>query len=174
MSDLSRNLPEGYPKNQDELIEDYTKLAYGVCKTYQNYGMPLEDLRQEALIGLLMAYERFDPSKGTQFSTYAVYWIKKQILQALDQEFVGSSFIENYAEHNPPENNPEKVSERLKLPEDMPEREAQVLRLSYEKKLTIKEIAQRLKISNEQTKQLRSKALRRFKSHFRMSELLKE
>ncbi|HAN41074.1 MAG TPA: sigma-70 family RNA polymerase sigma factor [Candidatus Cloacimonetes bacterium] len=163
-------MPQDYPKNQDELIRDYAKLAYGICKTYQNYGIPLEDLRQEAMIGLLMAYDRFDPSKGTQFSTYAVYWIKKQILQALDQEFVGSSYIENYAEHNPAVSNPEKVSERLKLPADMPEREAEVLRLSYEKKLTIKEIAQRMNITNEQTKQLRGKALRRVKNHYKKSE----
>lgn len=171
MNDIDNNLPDDYPKNQDELIQDYAKLAYGVCKSYQNYGIPLEDLRQEALIGLLKAYERFDPTKGTQFSTYAVYWIKKQVLQALDQESEGSSYIENYAEHNPPESNPEKVSERLQLPEDMPEREAQVLRLSYEKKLTIKEIAQRLQISNEQTKQLRSKALRRIKGHYKKGNL---
>ena len=91
-------------------------------------------------------------------------------MQALDQEFIGSSYVENMAEHNPETSNPEKVSERLKLPEDMPEREAIVLRLSYEKKLTIKEIAQKLNITNEQTKQLRSKALRRVKGHFKKSE----
>ncbi|MGI6197794.1 MAG: sigma-70 family RNA polymerase sigma factor [Candidatus Cloacimonadaceae bacterium] len=172
MSDITLNTPEDYPKNQDELIQSYAKLAYGICKSYQNYGMPLEDLRQEALIGLLMAYERFDSSKGTLFSTYAVYWIKKQILQALDRESMGTSYIENYAEHNPEQSNPEKVSEKLTLPVDMPEREAQVLRLSYEKKLTIKEIAQQLQITNEQTKQLRSKALRRIKGHFKKGGFL--
>lgn len=160
-------MPQDFPNNQDDLIRDYARLAYSVCKTYQNSGMPLEDLKQEALMGLLVAWERFDPSKGTQFSTYAVYWIKKHILQALDKEYISSPNFENYCEPAPQISSPESSPESLQLPTDIPELEANILRLSYEQKLTIKEIAQSLHLTNEQTKQLRSKALRRIKGKYK-------
>jgi RNA polymerase sigma factor (sigma-70 family) len=126
--------------------------------------MPFEDLKQEALMGLLVAYDKFDPTRGTQFSTYATYWIKKHILQALNKEYISSPNFENYSEPTPQICCPESASESLELPPNMPELEAKIVRLSYETKLTIKEIAQALNLSNEQTKQLRSKALRRIKA----------
>ena len=56
---------------RNELIEHYTRLAEFLARRFANRGEPLDDLRQVALVGLLKAVERFDPSRGLQFSSFA-------------------------------------------------------------------------------------------------------
>jgi len=149
-------------------LRDYSKLAYGVARTYQNKGLPAEDLKQEALLGLVYAARNYQPEQGTQFSTYAVYWIKKQILLALERESSTSlraqaledSHLATLSSPEPPP----AAENTLNLPQDMPVEERLVLQLSCENSLTLKEIAGRMKISVEKDKQLRGKALRRIKS----------
>ncbi len=159
-----RNIKSGFPQNTEVLVKDYAKLVYSVCWSYQNCGVPIEDLKQEGMIGLLMAYSKFDASKGTQFSTYAMYWIKKQILQALNKESTSTINYTSYHELKPQVETPEAVTKSIKLPPGIPELEAQIIHYSFAEKLTIKEIAQKLQLSNEQIRQLRQKALRRIKS----------
>ncbi len=155
---------EDFPLNADQLIQDYARLVYSVCHSYQNCGIPLEDLKQEGLMGLLAAYARFDHDKGTRFSTYAVYWIKKYILEAITKEHKSSLKNTDLSELVIAHGSDQKEAERLILPPDMPPLEMQILRLSFETKLTIKEIATELSLSNEQVRQLRLKALRRIKA----------
>jgi RNA polymerase sigma-B factor len=57
---------------RNELVERYAGIAESVARRYRYRGEPLDDLRQVALVGLLKAVERFDPSRGLQFSTFAV------------------------------------------------------------------------------------------------------
>ena len=63
----------------DTLLRDYGNLARGIARRYRGRGLPLEDLHQEALLGLLQAAKSYR-DRGASFATYAVYWIKKRIL----------------------------------------------------------------------------------------------
>ncbi|HMS95951.1 MAG TPA: RNA polymerase factor sigma-32, partial [Tabrizicola sp.] len=58
------------------LISAYLRLAISVAARYRLYGAPMNDLIQEASLGLMKAADKFDPDRGVRFSTYAVWWIK--------------------------------------------------------------------------------------------------
>ncbi|WP_293450804.1 RNA polymerase factor sigma-32 [Planktotalea sp.] len=61
------------------LITAYMRLAISMASKFRRYGAPMNDLIQEASLGLMKAAERFDPDRGVRFSTYAVWWIKASI-----------------------------------------------------------------------------------------------
>lgn len=61
------------------LITAYMRLAISMASKFRRYGAPMNDLIQEANLGLMKAAERFDPDRGVRFSTYAVWWIKASI-----------------------------------------------------------------------------------------------
>jgi RNA polymerase sigma-32 factor len=61
------------------LITAYMRLAISMASKYKRYGAPMNDLIQEAGLGLMKAADKFDPDRGVRFSTYAVWWIKASI-----------------------------------------------------------------------------------------------
>ncbi|GAA6149840.1 MAG: RNA polymerase factor sigma-32 [Pseudomonadota bacterium] len=61
------------------LVTAYMRLAISMASKYRRYGAPMNDLIQEAGLGLMKAAEKFDPDRGVRFSTYAVWWIKASI-----------------------------------------------------------------------------------------------
>lgn len=61
------------------LITAYMRLAISMASKFRRYGAPMNDLVQEAGLGLMKAAEKFDPDRGVRFSTYAVWWIKASI-----------------------------------------------------------------------------------------------
>jgi RNA polymerase sigma-32 factor len=65
------------------LINAYMRLAISMASKFRRYGAPMNDLIQEAGLGLMKAADKFDPDRGVRFSTYAVWWIKASI-----QDFV--------------------------------------------------------------------------------------
>jgi len=65
------------------LISAYMRLAISMAAKYKRYGAPMNDLIQEASLGLMKAADKFDPDRGVRFSTYAIWWIKASV-----QEFV--------------------------------------------------------------------------------------
>lgn len=69
---------------RERLIESNIRLVINIARTYQSRTVPLEDLIQEGVIGLMTAIDRFDPEKGFRFSTYATHWIKQSIGRAID------------------------------------------------------------------------------------------
>ncbi|MDZ4121199.1 MAG: sigma-70 family RNA polymerase sigma factor [Candidatus Cloacimonadaceae bacterium] len=158
----------------EKLIATYQKLAYSFAYSYRNHGVPIEDLQQESLIGLLEAARRFDPSMNAKFSTYAVYWIKKYVLAAISKEHCTSldatELQEKHLAHDIPALSLSDsmhdccMESRLTLPDEIPALEKCVILLSYQQNLTIKEIATKLGLTNEKVKQLRSKALRRLRN----------
>ena len=61
------------------LITAYMRLAISMAAKFKRYGAPMNDLIQEASLGLMKAAEKFDPDRGVRFSTYAVWWIKASV-----------------------------------------------------------------------------------------------
>jgi RNA polymerase sigma-32 factor len=61
------------------LVTAYMRLAISMAAKYRRYGAPMNDLIQEAGVGLMKAASKFDPERGVRFSTYAIWWIKASI-----------------------------------------------------------------------------------------------
>ncbi|MEO0938392.1 MAG: RNA polymerase factor sigma-32 [Pseudomonadota bacterium] len=66
-------------KSLHRLITAYMRLAISMAAKFKRYGAPMNDLIQEAGLGLMKAADKFDPDRGVRFSTYAVWWIKASI-----------------------------------------------------------------------------------------------
>jgi len=73
----------GHSAAQERLAVSNLRLALSIARRYQGLGLPLDDLVQEANIGLLKAVDRFDWRKGFRFSTYATWWIRQQVTRAI-------------------------------------------------------------------------------------------
>ena len=157
-------------------IEEYTGLVKAIAAKYSHLGLPFEDLLQEGMIGLLEARVRFDESRGVAFSTYATFWIKKNILESVGKESreSGNSVAYNDALDNnedlqaPPELEPDSEASNDQeaaalIPEDFPEEEKTVLNLHFNGKKTLNEIAAEMNTSRERVRQIKQKALRRMR-----------
>lgn len=82
---LARLASGGSRQALNELVEANLGFVVKVACEYRNLGLPLEDLLNEGNLGLLQAARRFDAERGTKFITFAVWWIRKAILAALNQ-----------------------------------------------------------------------------------------
>jgi RNA polymerase primary sigma factor len=67
----------------ENLVRSNLPFVTYVARRYKDRGVPLEDLIAEGAVGLMKAVRRFDPENGTRFTTYASFWIKKAIIEAL-------------------------------------------------------------------------------------------
>ncbi|MBQ2886859.1 MAG: sigma-70 family RNA polymerase sigma factor [Alphaproteobacteria bacterium] len=75
----------GNPHVYEKLKELCDSQIWRIVKQYSNCGIPQEDLMQEALIGLLFAIEKYDPAFSVRFATYATYWIREAVLEAINK-----------------------------------------------------------------------------------------
>ena len=83
-AETERRLAYAWRDERDEealhrLITAYMRLAISMAAKFRRYGAPMNDLIQEASLGLMKAADKFDPDRGVRFSTYAVWWIKASI-----------------------------------------------------------------------------------------------
>lgn len=68
---------------RDKMIQANLRLVINIAKNFRNRGLPMEDLVNEGNVGLMNAVDRFDPTVGSRFSTYASYWIDQAIRRAV-------------------------------------------------------------------------------------------
>lgn len=81
--ELALRIQKGDEKALEQLTRANLRFVVSVAKQYQGQGIPLSDLINEGNIGLIKAAERFDPSKGFKFISYAVWWIRQSIMQSI-------------------------------------------------------------------------------------------
>jgi RNA polymerase primary sigma factor len=84
--ELANRIREGDQQAMEKLILANLRFVVSVSKQYQNQGLTLPDLINEGNIGLIKAAEKFDETKGFKFISYAVWWIRQSILQAIAEQ----------------------------------------------------------------------------------------
>jgi RNA polymerase primary sigma factor len=83
---LARLIRKGDEEALNKLVRSNLRFVVSVAKKYQNQGVPLSDLINEGNLGLIRAAHKFDETKGIKFISYAVWWIRQAILQALAEQ----------------------------------------------------------------------------------------
>ena len=130
--ELAQRIKKGDRKALEKLTKANLRFVVSVAKQYQNQGLSLSDLINEGNLGLIKAAEKFDETRGFKFISYAVWWIRQSILQAIAEQSrivrvplnqVGSvskinrmlSKFEQEFERRP---STDEISERVDIPED--------------------------------------------------------
>lgn len=189
--DLAIKAKNGDQEAINKLVESNLKFVVSIAKGYRGLGVPFSDLIMEGNMGLYKAIEKFDPSKGTKFITYAVWWIRYQISVAIDKfkgnseevladeytmECVEDTDYENYDTNDINQefenditvlqSKTQAVDELMKCLKD---REVKILSMYFglygEKEKTLTEISKEFHMSSERVRQIVSTSLTKLKSN---------
>lgn len=128
-------------RSLDRLVKANLRFVVSVAKQYQNQGLSLGDLINEGNLGLIKAARRFDETRGFKFISYAVWWIRQSILQALaEQSRIVRLPLNRVGALN-------KIGKKFSELEQRYEREPTAAELAENLEMTIPEIAETIKIS---------------------------
>ncbi len=143
-------------------INQYIPLVKSIASNYINSGLPFDDLVQEGLLGVLEAKQKFKYEKGTEFSTYAYYWIKKKIIKALEKEKKENFYKNKLLEEISPILPETTDTDTIKLPATTSV-EDKIIHFAFKEGKNLKEISEILNLPRERVRQLKQKALRKMK-----------
>jgi len=140
--DLAVRIKKGDQTALEDLTKANLRFVVSVAKQYQNQGLSLGDLINEGNLGLIKAAKRFDETRGFKFISYAVWWIRQSILQALaEQSRIVRLPLNRVGALN-------KIGKAYSNLEQEFEREPNALEIAQELDMDVSEIADTLKISS--------------------------